>query len=212
MKSVQAPPSLYRRWADTVATTQWLPLTCHDGSRETGHLVDIACLVQPLKQTVDESEGFLVVIEIHFSFLFSFLWLMNTYNTPQWRERENNGGTWVNWTANNSKISRVCNNPYTNAITTNAHVSVAVYVSRQPTCLVYVFRVAVRETYKSCGCYVVLYVIGCKNTINSTHSDTFWWLSYGLIAFLRLKGWTSSFVFSPWQSLSPPSSARLSTF
>ena len=107
MKSAQAPPSLSRRWADTVATTQWLPLTCHDGSRETGHLVDIACLVQPLKQTIDESEGFLVVIKIHFSFPFSFLWLMNTYNTPQWRERENNGGTWVNWTANNSKISRV---------------------------------------------------------------------------------------------------------
>ena len=37
--------------------------------------------------------------------------------------------------------------------TTNAHVSVAVYVSRQPTCFVHVFRIAVRETYKSCGCF-----------------------------------------------------------
>ena len=113
---------------------------------------------------------------------------MNTYNTPQWRERENNGGTWVNWTANNSKISRVCNNPYTNAITTNAHVSVAVYVSRQPTCLVYVFRVAVRETYKSCGCFVFLYVFGCKGTYFPSHSDTFCYLSYGLISISGFKG------------------------
>ena len=82
----------------------------------------------------------------------------------------------MNWKANNSKISRVCNNPYTNALTTNAHVSVAVYVSRQPTCLVYVFRVAVRETYKSCGCYVVLYVYGCKGTYFPSHSDIFYHL------------------------------------
>ena len=78
----------------------------------------------------------------------------------------------MNWKANNSKISRVCNNPYTNALTTNAHVSVAVYVSRQPTCLVYVFRVAVRETYKSCGCYVVLYVYGCKGSANRAKCQT----------------------------------------
>ena len=77
-------------------------------------------------------------------------------------ENKSNGGTWVNWKANNSKISRVCNNPYTNALTTNAHVSVAVYVSRQPTCLVYVFRVAVRETYKSCGCFFLQYVWSAK--------------------------------------------------
>lgn len=29
-------------------------------------LIDIVCLMQPLKQTVDEFEGILVVIEIHF--------------------------------------------------------------------------------------------------------------------------------------------------
>jgi hypothetical protein len=78
------------------------------------------------------------------------------------RKRKSNGGTWVNWIANNSKVSRVCNNPYTNALTTNAHVSVAVYVSRQPTCLVYVFRVAVRETYKSCGCFVFICIWAAK--------------------------------------------------
>ena len=116
--------------------------------------------------------------------------MLNTYNTPQWRERENNGGTWVNWKANNSKISRVCNNPYTNALTTNAHVSVAVYVSRQPTCLVYVFRVAVRETYKSCGCYVVLYVYGCKGTYFPSHSDTFCYLFTDSYQFQGLKGLT----------------------
>ena len=120
---------------------------------------------------------------------------MNTYNTPQWRERENNGGTWVNWTANNSKISRVCNNPYTNAITTNAHVSVAVYVSRQPTCLVYVFRVAVRETYKSCGCFFFIYVFGCKIIKNPAYSDTFCKICYGLIAFSLFKGFDILFFY-----------------
>jgi len=93
----------------------------------------------------------------------------------------------VNWKANNSKISRVCNNPYTNALTTNAHVSVAVYVSRQPTCLVYVFRVAVRETYKSCGCYVVLYVYGCKDSANRVkyQRNIFFSLYFRDAAYLR---------------------------
>ena len=36
-------------------------------------LVGKVCLVQLLQQAVDESEGFLVVIEILFSFPFSFL-------------------------------------------------------------------------------------------------------------------------------------------
>ena len=37
--------------------------------------------------------------------------------------------------------------------TTKAHVSVIGVVSRQPSCFVHVFRVAVRETNKSCGCF-----------------------------------------------------------
>ena len=79
-----------------------------------------------------------------------------------WRGREEKRRTWVNWTVNNNTVSQVCNNPYTNAFTANAHVSVAAYVSRQPTCLVYVFRVAVRETYKSCGCFVFICIRAAK--------------------------------------------------
>ena len=35
------------------------------------------------------------------------------------------------------------------------------------------FEFAVRETNKSCGCFVLLYVLGCKGTIFPSHSDTF---------------------------------------
>jgi len=109
----------------------------------------------------------------------------------------------VNWKANNSKISQVCNNPYTNALTTNAHVSVAVYVSRQPTCLVYVFRVAVRETYKSCGCYVVLYVYGCKGTYFPSHSNTFCYLFTDSYHFQGLKGLTSLLFYANYLFIPP---------
>ena len=43
------------------------------------------------------------------------------------------------------------------------------------------FEFAVRETNKSCGCFVFLYVFGCKGTIFPSHSDTFLQNNYGLI-------------------------------
>ena len=47
------------------------------------------------------------------------------------------------------------------------------------------FEFAVRETNKSCGCFVFLYVFGCKGTIFPSHSDTF----------LKNILWTHSFFF-----------------
>ena len=57
------------------------------------------------------------------------------------------------------------------------------------------FEFAVRETNKSCGCFVLLYVFGCKGTIFPSHSDTFLQNNYGLITHSFVWG-STLFVYS----------------
>jgi hypothetical protein len=44
-------------------------------------VVDHVCLMQPLKQTVKEVDGFFVVVKVH-DFSFPFLWLLINTSVP----------------------------------------------------------------------------------------------------------------------------------